>query len=408
MDNSPPRRRNIDSDFRVPGLSHAVVKEAENFRVQELVKKIESHPHREALQADLQQNNVYNPFSNNSKEMIRELGNVELFELCETVPKVQCSHCLLYWNQGIVHCNCGQFLVERESRRKFHKLRLDALSIPHYVIKKGRCHGARHGKTEEQKEYHVAWNAKRCLQKSWLSRWIFYRYSRLLSQRPSLSRITTRNRMDRTKVQRDGRTCKTTSHIQSLHRGIQKIPRTMVSHLEKVRQKCAYATLTRFSSCSLSQKPSSSWVRWSRLQNLFLLNSIGDDTLPQAIHGGTRLTGVGGAHDNFFKWPLFVTVEFVYSRWRSTVTDGRCRQLHVPRHVSPALCACFLLWITHNGSRRAKAQVSACTRHLSLYSDLNSFHVENAKANIPCVSANEESCPLAGHTPPTLVAPGQT
>ena len=92
----------IDIDFRVPGLSHAVVKEAENFRVQELVKKIESHPHREALQPDLQQNNVCNPFSKNSKEMIRELGNVELFELCETIPKVQCSQCLLCWNQGIV------------------------------------------------------------------------------------------------------------------------------------------------------------------------------------------------------------------------------------------------------------------------------------------------------------------
>ena len=73
------QREEIDIDFRVPGLSHAVVKEAEHFRVQELVKKIESHPHREALQADLQQKNVYNPFSNNSKAMIRELGNVELF-----------------------------------------------------------------------------------------------------------------------------------------------------------------------------------------------------------------------------------------------------------------------------------------------------------------------------------------
>ena len=41
-----------DIDFRVPGLSHAVVKEAENLLVQELVKKIEGHPHREALQAD--------------------------------------------------------------------------------------------------------------------------------------------------------------------------------------------------------------------------------------------------------------------------------------------------------------------------------------------------------------------
>ena len=69
-------REEHDIDFRVPGLSHAVVKEAEHLRVQELVKKIENHPHREVLQADLQQNNVYNPFSNNSKAMVRELGNV--------------------------------------------------------------------------------------------------------------------------------------------------------------------------------------------------------------------------------------------------------------------------------------------------------------------------------------------
>ena len=85
------QREETDIDFRVSGLPHAVVKQAENFRVRELVKKIESHPHREALQADLQQNNVYNPFSNDSKAMIREMGNVELFELCETIPKVQCS-----------------------------------------------------------------------------------------------------------------------------------------------------------------------------------------------------------------------------------------------------------------------------------------------------------------------------
>ena len=104
-------------DFRVPGLSHAVVKEAEHLRVQELVKKIESHLHREALQADLQQSNVYNRFSNNSKAMIRELGNVVLIELCETIPKVQCSHCLLFWNQGIVYCTCGQCLIYSESRR---------------------------------------------------------------------------------------------------------------------------------------------------------------------------------------------------------------------------------------------------------------------------------------------------
>ena len=57
-------------------------------------------------------------------------------------------------------------MIDSESRRKFNKLRLDALCVPNYVIKKGRSHGARRGKTEEQKEYHVAWNAwKRCYKK---------------------------------------------------------------------------------------------------------------------------------------------------------------------------------------------------------------------------------------------------
>ena len=77
------QREKIDIDFGVSGLPHAVVKQAENFRVRELAKKIESHPHREALQADLQQNNVYNPLCDDSKAMIREVGNVELFELYE-------------------------------------------------------------------------------------------------------------------------------------------------------------------------------------------------------------------------------------------------------------------------------------------------------------------------------------
>ena len=39
------QRKEIDIDFRRSGLPHAVVKQAENFRVRELVKKIESHPH---------------------------------------------------------------------------------------------------------------------------------------------------------------------------------------------------------------------------------------------------------------------------------------------------------------------------------------------------------------------------
>ena len=53
------------------------------------------------------------------------------------------------------------FTAKPEEKLKI--LRLDAISIPNYVIKKGATHGARHGKTEVQREYHMAWNAwKRC------------------------------------------------------------------------------------------------------------------------------------------------------------------------------------------------------------------------------------------------------
>ena len=81
----------VDIDFRTSGLPHSVVKQAENSRVRELVKKIENHPHRQDLQADLHQNNAYNPFSERSKKIITDIYNVELFELCETIPKVQCN-----------------------------------------------------------------------------------------------------------------------------------------------------------------------------------------------------------------------------------------------------------------------------------------------------------------------------
>ena len=35
----------VDIDFRISGLPHSVVKQAENYRVRELVNKIENHPH---------------------------------------------------------------------------------------------------------------------------------------------------------------------------------------------------------------------------------------------------------------------------------------------------------------------------------------------------------------------------
>ena len=77
----------VDMDSELSGLPHAVVKQAENFRIRELVKKIESHPHREALQADLQQSNAYNAYSEKSKKMTQDMGNVEFMSFAKQFQK---------------------------------------------------------------------------------------------------------------------------------------------------------------------------------------------------------------------------------------------------------------------------------------------------------------------------------
>ena len=182
------QREEIDIDFRVSGLPHSVVKQAENFRVRELVKKIESHPHRQALQADLQQSNACNPFSEKSKKMIRDMGNVELFDLCQTIPKGALLRMPSWLESRNSLLHLWHLLRENESRRHLHQWRLDDLSIPNYVIKKGRHHGARHCKTEAQKEHFIAHNAtKRCIKKNFKG--IHHRFQKDLRYRDSQLKV---------------------------------------------------------------------------------------------------------------------------------------------------------------------------------------------------------------------------
>ena len=119
------------------------------------------HPDRHALQRDLQQNKAYNPFSSTTKQMIKDVGNVELFEWFETDPETQCKACFSYWSEGIVYCTSGHLLKKIRSNRRLIEYAMDFLSIPGYVIKKRRPHGHRSGKTPEKKAYHLANNLKK-------------------------------------------------------------------------------------------------------------------------------------------------------------------------------------------------------------------------------------------------------
>ena len=51
-----------DIDLNIPGLPHSTVKQLHGASVRKLIQKIENHPHRHALQRDLQQRS-FNPFS---------------------------------------------------------------------------------------------------------------------------------------------------------------------------------------------------------------------------------------------------------------------------------------------------------------------------------------------------------
>ena len=145
-------------DFNIPGVPNSTVKRSHGVNVHNLIQKIENHPHRQALQSDLQQRQQFNPFSKESKVMIREAGSIELCEPLDVQPKVQCKICLSYWDVGIVYCTCGHFLQDgTEENKKFIKYTLDLLSIPNYW----RPHGHRYGKMLVDHEYFTANSLKK-------------------------------------------------------------------------------------------------------------------------------------------------------------------------------------------------------------------------------------------------------
>ena len=151
-------------DFKIPGLPHSVV--AQSASVRELIQKIENHPYRHSFQRNPGQSNSFNPLSPESKQMIHEVGNIELCELLETEPKTQCKVWLSCWDIGIVYCTYGHFLRKgRKENQKFNESTMDLLSILDHYIQKGRPHGHWYGKKAGDKEYYIANQLKKMWEK---------------------------------------------------------------------------------------------------------------------------------------------------------------------------------------------------------------------------------------------------
>ena len=72
------------------------MKQSHGVNVQNLIQKIENHPHRGALQSDLQQRRQFNLFSKESQDVTKAAGNIELCELLGMSVALEHRHCLLH------------------------------------------------------------------------------------------------------------------------------------------------------------------------------------------------------------------------------------------------------------------------------------------------------------------------
>ena len=156
-------------DFNISSVPNAMVKRSHSIKVHNLIQQIENHPQRQALQSDLQQHRAFNPFSEESKDVIKAAGNTELCEIVDVEPKSQCRACLTYWSAGIENCTCGHLMKDDTTEnKKYISSVLDLFSIPNFYIRKGRPHGHRYGKKPGCKEYHTANQLqKRCRKKKY-------------------------------------------------------------------------------------------------------------------------------------------------------------------------------------------------------------------------------------------------
>ena len=97
-------------DFRIPGIPDSTVEQVATNRketVRRLIEQFENHPNKNMLLKDFEKSEEINHFNQESKDLITQIGNTEIFEFYETFSKRQSPDCALCWEIGIVYCTCG-------------------------------------------------------------------------------------------------------------------------------------------------------------------------------------------------------------------------------------------------------------------------------------------------------------
>ena len=143
-------------DQIIPGMPLTTVEQQDTTRenkVKKLIERFENHQHKESFIQDLSQTRKINKFSEQSKDLIADLNNTEIFELSGNSSKQQCLECNAYWELGIICCSCGRNMKSTRSPTEFDQNNRDVTSIPGCVIKKkqqSRCQTRSLWKTKDE------------------------------------------------------------------------------------------------------------------------------------------------------------------------------------------------------------------------------------------------------------------
>ena len=128
-----------------------------------MIKKIENHPHRHALQLDLQRSQSFTRIKTNDSWSWEH--RVVWITRHGTQSTVQGMSIILGRRHRLLHVRGTSCKKEQRRTRNSSSYTMDLLSIPNYYIKKGRPHGHRYGKKPGDREYYIAKFAQEEVQK---------------------------------------------------------------------------------------------------------------------------------------------------------------------------------------------------------------------------------------------------
>ena len=114
---------NRTADHRIAGVPLSAVEPPNTIRenkAKRLIEKFENHKNKNSLIQDLRQTDKVNKFSQESQDLIADMNNTEIFELCENSSTQQCPDCNAYWKNGN---NLLQLWKKYEVHAKFNGVR---------------------------------------------------------------------------------------------------------------------------------------------------------------------------------------------------------------------------------------------------------------------------------------------